>query len=98
MSEFGRQLIFVDESNDLVLTTLGFKKILDDLAIGAESPLRDDVDLLQHDDELLVSALLGLLSVRRTLNLWIDPILADSTPDDTEEPTNVDLLAQGLMR
>lgn len=76
-SETERQLNFFDASNDLVPCVLGMMNLLDELAAYAvlEEIDTDPADRSEVGEDLLVYALLGLLSVRQTLFRWLEPEL-----------------------
>lgn len=59
-----------DETNDLVPLLLGAMKLLDDFAAAAEQGLRTHRADPEPEDDPLLAAALGLLSLRRTIRRW----------------------------
>jgi hypothetical protein len=62
------QLDRTDEANEVVPLILGALKLLDDFAGAAGAGSKDAA----QDDEAVLAAALGLISVRRTLRRWIE--------------------------
>jgi hypothetical protein len=65
-----------DQANDLVACVLGLNRWLDELAACCEQPAATVERLAADSEELFVVAVLGMLSVRRTLQLWARSIEA----------------------
>ena len=93
-AELEQPTSLVDETNDLIPLVLGLCRVLDDLDVDTFQPCHGITDV--RDEKLLIPALLGLLSVRRTLHRWIDPILR-SAADSYEQVADVEAM-RGLLR
>lgn len=66
-------------TNDLVPLLLGLLKTLDDVAVCVEQPAA--ASPRSGGDAALVDALLGLLSLRRTLRAWVGAAVSDGATE-----------------
>ena len=60
----------VGEANDIISLMLGATRQLEAFIEAAEARARSDASPVLSDDDPLVSAALGLISVRRSLKRW----------------------------
>jgi hypothetical protein len=98
VTDIGYQVNRSDESNNLATVVLGLTTLLDELADSVEEPANRDAKSVTENDELIVSAFLGMLSVRRTLNRWLDSIDCE-TVDLRESPVpSKSADGRGLLR
>lgn len=70
-ADIGRQQDAQDIHNLVIPLLLGSKSFLDEIARQAMEPKAPDSDSHGEPDARLVCLLIGLLSVRRTLNRWL---------------------------
>ncbi len=86
--ELGRQRDATATGNELAPLVLGLMRLLDRVAAASASttavgPARPSTS--DHDDQVL-AALLGALSLRRTLQRWLDAAGLEPEPSDRRAP------------
>ena len=97
MTDSGLQQTLVDQSNDLVPVTLGLMHFLDELAYSMDQ--HEPVPgAIAGDDELVLAALLGMLSIRQTLHRWVDPIVFDGEIATEQDAPGKAMNGEGLLR
>jgi len=78
--DYARQQDRTDQDNDLVFFFLGAVNLLDDLATAVTEKARFPEDgALDGDIDSILAAMLGLLSLRRTLKRWACHAADDQT-------------------
>ena len=98
MTDIGYQVNRCDESNNLATVLLGLIKLLDEISDGIDDPVSSDAENITEKDELLTSALLGMLSFRRTLYRWLDSIENESAALPTASEPTIVADGRGLLR
>jgi hypothetical protein len=83
--ELGRRADATAARNDLVPLALGLLQLLDRVAAAtaAAGPVRE---VSSARDEQVLAALLGVLSVRRTVRRWLDAAALDPDRSDHGAP------------
>ena len=85
--EFGRQVDATAAGNDLVPMALGFMRLLDRVGAAALTATPGPVsEASSARDEQVLAALLGVLSMRRTVRRWLDAAALDPERSDHGAP------------
>jgi hypothetical protein len=96
-TDIGLQRDDLDSFNHLVPALLGLLKLLDDLTACLDEPAPATSAPLTDKDEPLASALLGLVSLHRTLRRWTDTA-ADATARVESRDDAGQTAERGLLR
>jgi hypothetical protein len=75
-----------DTDSEVASLVLGAKKLLDDFAREAAASRTDGEPLLPDDDPMLAAAL-GFISLRRTLDRWLRQTASAPAPVDDVPPS-----------
>ena len=86
--ELGRQRDASATGNELVPLVLGLMRLLDRAAaaVAATPPAGPARPLASDRDDQALAALLGILSIRRTLRRWLDVAGLEPEPSDPPAP------------
>jgi len=100
---FDSQIDCSADQNDMVPVLLGFLKIVDDISLRIDtggavaSPAKSPHGAATSGDEEIVLAVLGLLSVHRTIHRWLAQYEPRPLPSDSTN-SEIDDTKTGLLR